>query len=111
MQTSNEYSLSFFVSVSTLSDIIPTFDMLINLLWCVHGDNFELYLIVSNQVFSVKIMFKFIFYFVLSEDRIRSGIKKLAKARKGSTQGRLDSFFKVLPSPSPSSKRKVSKTK
>lgn len=41
-----------------------------------------------------------------SEDRIRSGIKKLTKARKGSTQGRLDSFFKVLPSPSPSSKRK-----
>jgi len=44
-----------------------------------------------------------------SEDRIRSGIKKLTKARQGSTQGRLDSFFKVLPSPSPSNKRKVRK--
>jgi len=46
-----------------------------------------------------------------SEDRIRSGIKKLTKARQGSTQGRLDSFFKVLPSPSPSSKRKSEDTK
>jgi flap endonuclease-1 len=33
-----------------------------------------------------------------SEDRIRAGAKKLAKARQGSTQGRLDGFFKVLPS-------------
>jgi len=33
------------------------------------------------------------------EDRIRSGCKKLLKARGGATQGRLDSFFKVLPSP------------
>ncbi|KAK3750476.1 hypothetical protein QZH41_018125, partial [Actinostola sp. cb2023] len=40
-----------------------------------------------------------------SEDRIRSGIKKLTKARHGSTQGRLDSFFTVLPSNTP--KRKV----
>ncbi|XP_032218504.1 flap endonuclease 1 isoform X2 [Nematostella vectensis] len=40
-----------------------------------------------------------------SEDRIRSGIKKLTKARHGSTQGRLDSFFKVLPSPA--NKRKL----
>jgi len=31
-----------------------------------------------------------------SEDRIRNGIKKLSKARQGSTQGRLDGFFKVL---------------
>lgn len=30
-----------------------------------------------------------------NEDRIRNGIKKLNKARQGSTQGRLDSFFKV----------------
>lgn len=30
-----------------------------------------------------------------SEDRIRNGAKKLAKARSGSTQGRLDNFFKV----------------
>ena len=29
------------------------------------------------------------------EDRIRNGAKKLLKARQGSTQGRLDSFFKV----------------
>lgn len=33
-----------------------------------------------------------------SEERIRNGIKKIKKARQGSTQGRLDSFFKVLPS-------------
>jgi len=46
-----------------------------------------------------------------SEDRIRSGIKKLTKARQGSTQGRLDSFFKVLPSPSSSSKRKSEDSK
>ncbi|XP_072126147.1 flap endonuclease 1 [Mobula birostris] len=30
-----------------------------------------------------------------SEDRIRSGAKKLQKSRQGSTQGRLDDFFKV----------------
>lgn len=35
-----------------------------------------------------------------NEDRIRSGSKKLVKARSGSTQGRLDTFFKVLPQPS-----------
>lgn len=34
-----------------------------------------------------------------AEERIRNGAKKLLKARQGSTQGRLDSFFKVLPSP------------
>ncbi|XP_037071923.1 flap endonuclease 1-like isoform X2 [Pollicipes pollicipes] len=34
-----------------------------------------------------------------SEERIRNGAKKLAKARNTTTQGRLDSFFKVLPSP------------
>lgn len=33
-----------------------------------------------------------------SEERIRNGAKKLLKARTGTTQGRLDSFFKVLPS-------------
>jgi flap endonuclease-1 len=32
-----------------------------------------------------------------AEDRIRNGAKKLLKARQGSTQGRLDSFFKVMP--------------
>ncbi|KAK7072717.1 Elongation of fatty acids protein 2 [Halocaridina rubra] len=43
-----------------------------------------------------------------SEDRIRNGAKKLAKARNTSTQGRLDSFFKVLPTPgSEANKRKV----
>lgn len=31
-----------------------------------------------------------------SEDRIRSGAKKLAKARTSTTQGRLDSFFTVV---------------
>ena len=31
-----------------------------------------------------------------AEDRIRNGCKKLDKARGGSTQGRLDSFFKVV---------------
>ena len=42
-----------------------------------------------------------------AEDRIRNGAKKLAKARQGSTQGRLDSFFKVLPStPNGTNKRK-----
>ena len=45
-----------------------------------------------------------------NEDRIRNGIKKLAKARNTSTQGRLDSFFKILPSPSSTdNKRKVRK--
>merc|ERR1712223_2198145 len=33
----------------------------------------------------------------LAEDRIRNGAKKLLKAKQGTTQGRLDSFFKVLP--------------
>lgn len=32
------------------------------------------------------------------ETRIRNGCKKLQKARQTSTQGRLDSFFTVLPS-------------
>jgi flap endonuclease-1 len=43
-----------------------------------------------------------------SEDRVRNGAKKLTKARTGTTQGRLESFFKVLPSPSKTTnKRKV----
>merc|ERR1719357_123883 len=46
------------------------------------------------------------------EDRIRSGCKKLLKARGGATQGRLDSFFKVLPSPTPgANKRKAEDSK
>ena len=44
-------------------------------------------------------------YFLLSEDRIRNGIKKILKARNTGTQVRLDSFFKVT-STTPS-KRKV----
>lgn len=48
-----------------------------------------------------------------AEDRIRNGAKKLLKARQGSTQGRLDGFFKVLPStPKPgANKRKSEETK
>ncbi|XP_078036649.1 flap structure-specific endonuclease 1 [Augochlora pura] len=47
-----------------------------------------------------------------SEDRVRSGAKKLHKARNTSTQGRLDTFFKVLPNSNPNSaKRKVEETK
>lgn len=41
-----------------------------------------------------------------SEDRVRNGAKKLLKARSGTTQGRLDSFFKVLPSTNTTPKRK-----
>jgi flap endonuclease-1 len=42
-----------------------------------------------------------------NEERVRNGAKKLAKARTGTTQGRLDSFFTVLPSTNMASKRKV----
>ncbi|XP_069676369.1 flap endonuclease 1 [Periplaneta americana] len=43
-----------------------------------------------------------------NEDRVRNGSKKLAKARSGTTQGRLDTFFKVLPNTNnAASKRKV----
>jgi len=46
------------------------------------------------------------------EERIRNGCKKLIKARGGATQGRLDSFFKVLPSPtSAGNKRKAEDSK
>ncbi|KAK4305639.1 hypothetical protein Pmani_022469 [Petrolisthes manimaculis] len=42
-----------------------------------------------------------------NEDRIRNGCKKLAKARSGTTQGRLDSFFKIIPQqPNSANKRK-----
>lgn len=40
-----------------------------------------------------------------NEERIRNGAKKLLKGRNTTTQGRLDNFFKVLPS-EPSPKRK-----
>jgi len=46
------------------------------------------------------------------EERIRNACKKLVKARGGATQGRLDSFFKVLPSPtSGGNKRKAEEAK
>ncbi|XP_076762098.1 flap structure-specific endonuclease 1 [Xylocopa sonorina] len=41
-----------------------------------------------------------------NEERVRSGAKKLHKARNTSTQGRLDTFFKVLPNTN-SPKRKL----
>ncbi|XP_076644367.1 flap structure-specific endonuclease 1 [Halictus rubicundus] len=47
-----------------------------------------------------------------NEDRVRNGAKKLLKARNTSTQGRLDTFFKVLPNSNPSpAKRKAVETK
>eukprot|EP01134_Creolimax_fragrantissima_P006520 CFRG6520T1 len=47
-----------------------------------------------------------------NEDRIRSGIAKLTKAKKGSAQGRLDSFFKAAPSSKSSTlKRKAEDAK
>lgn len=33
-----------------------------------------------------------------NEERVRNGTKKLLKAKSGTTQGRLDGFFKVLSS-------------
>merc|ERR1719471_337925 len=46
-----------------------------------------------------------------SEDRIRNGCKKLDKARGGATQGRLDSFFKVLPSPTANQNKRKTEDK
>lgn len=50
-----------------------------------------------------------------SEDRVRNGAKKLAKARSGQTQGRLDNFFQVIPGTGPtkrkSDEKKADKTK
>lgn len=46
-----------------------------------------------------------------AEDRIRNGCKKLTKARNTTTQGRLDSFFKVLPSPTSSTNKRKSNEK
>ncbi|KAL5287317.1 FEN1 family protein [Megaselia abdita] len=45
-----------------------------------------------------------------SEDRVRSGVRKIIKSKSSSTQGRLDSFFKVLPS-SNTPKRKADEDK
>lgn len=44
-----------------------------------------------------------------NEERVRNGVKKLMKARSGSTQGRLDGFFKVITTPNP--KRKLEEQK
>lgn len=44
-----------------------------------------------------------------SEDRIRNGMKKLQKAKQGTTQGRLDSFFSVVSTSS--TKRKLEEQK
>ncbi|KAK3865859.1 hypothetical protein Pcinc_028563 [Petrolisthes cinctipes] len=46
-----------------------------------------------------------------NEDRIRNGCKKLAKARSGTTQGRLDSFFKIIPQPPNSANKRKSEEK
>ncbi len=42
-----------------------------------------------------------------NEDRVRAGAQKIQKSLKTATQGRLDSFFKVIPSTTPPAKRKV----
>lgn len=43
-----------------------------------------------------------------NEERVRTGAQKIKKTLKTATQGRLDSFFKVIPSATPpASKRKV----
>lgn len=43
-----------------------------------------------------------------NEERVRSGAQKILKSLKTATQGRLDSFFKVIPSTTPTAaKRKV----
>lgn len=42
-----------------------------------------------------------------SEDRVRAGAQKIQKSLKTATQGRLDSFFKVIPSSTPPVKRKI----
>ncbi|XP_050395210.1 flap endonuclease 1 isoform X1 [Patella vulgata] len=46
-----------------------------------------------------------------NEDRIRNGIKKISKARSGTTQGRLDNFFTVQSTTSSTKKRKAEETK
>ncbi|XP_055382434.1 flap endonuclease 1 [Condylostylus longicornis] len=46
-----------------------------------------------------------------NEERVRNGARKLLKSKNSSTQGRLDSFFKVLPSSAPSPKRKAEDSK
>lgn len=47
-----------------------------------------------------------------NEERVRNGAKKIFKSKTTATQGRLDSFFKVLPStPNSASKRKPDEKK
>lgn len=46
-----------------------------------------------------------------NEERVRSGIAKLKKARSGSVQQRIDSFFSFTPKPPPTSKPVVSASK
>ncbi|CAB0035736.1 unnamed protein product [Trichogramma brassicae] len=40
-----------------------------------------------------------------NEERVRNGAKKLVKARHTGTQGRIDSFFKILPSTTPQKRK------
>ncbi|KAL7294325.1 hypothetical protein TKK_0012335 [Trichogramma kaykai] len=40
-----------------------------------------------------------------NEERVRNGAKKLVKARNTGTQGRIDSFFKILPSTTPQKRK------
>ncbi|KAJ6650146.1 Flap endonuclease 1, partial [Pseudolycoriella hygida] len=46
-----------------------------------------------------------------NEDRVRNGAKKIMKTRSTSTQGRLDSFFKVIPSTTPMKRKLEDKKK
>ncbi|XP_014241469.1 flap endonuclease 1 isoform X3 [Cimex lectularius] len=46
-----------------------------------------------------------------TEDRVRSGARKLAKAKSSSTQGRLDGFFSVLGTTNNAMKRKAEEEK
>lgn len=43
-----------------------------------------------------------------NEERVRSGARKILKSKTTQTQGRLDSFFKVLPA---APKRKIEEAK
>ncbi|XP_014234277.1 flap endonuclease 1 isoform X1 [Trichogramma pretiosum] len=42
-----------------------------------------------------------------NEERVRNGAKKLVKARHTGTQGRIDSFFKILPSTTPQKRKQT----
>jgi len=46
-----------------------------------------------------------------NEERIRNGVRKLDKARGTTTQGRLDTFFKVVSTSSTTTKRKETEDK